>query len=393
MQIILTEKTYKNICYQWVKTILHLSESEISIWPPLSGGTSLAHKFSKDTALQQELFARAPIKIIFIDFNQSEHISYEQFEQQCKISLGETNTNFSFDSFLASHENELFGICVMGMDKALDQLQTDTLKEIGTLLEKHTHLSLILLTETNFAEAPFFQDLISKVVLIGNLAYQPLFSFDDSVAYLSGLEEQWSISLPTGYKQILAENIGGHLFLLEEAVRVYRDNPTFGFKEILSSHTLVTKAIAIFNELSSTDQKTIKEVVCTSKKTPYISEYLKQTNLVTHDKVGLQYWQYLKKNLSNIPNPFSSMNKQTIQLTYSEEKLLDQLKQNADILSRENVAKILWAQSEKGEKYSDWAIDQAMHRLREKASQLGCEIKTIKGKGFSLSKIHKKEIV
>ncbi|HSA84161.1 MAG TPA: hypothetical protein VLF20_04725, partial [Patescibacteria group bacterium] len=82
MQILLTENTYKSICNQWVKTILHLSESQISIWPPLSGGTSVARKFSKDMLLQQELFSNAPIKFILIDFNQSEHISYEFFNEQ-----------------------------------------------------------------------------------------------------------------------------------------------------------------------------------------------------------------------------------------------------------------------------------------------------------------------
>lgn len=388
MNIILTENTYRAISTQWIKTILHLSESVISMWSPLSGGANVARKFSKDTSLQQELFLDAPINFLLIDFHQLSHISYSSFEEQCKRLLKSDDEQFSFDTYLGSHEKELFGICLMGMDTALNNMETETLKEIGTLLEKHTHLSLILLTETNFSDAPFFQDLITKVDLIGNLSYQPLFSFEDSVAFLSGLEEQWSISLPKGYKQILAENIGGHLFLLEEAVRVYRDNPSFGFKEILSAHTLVTKATAIFNELSAKDQSSIREIVLHNRLTTEVSEYLKKTELIKDGKVGIYYWQYMKQNISDIKTPFThNSTYKKLQLTYMEEKILDQLESKNEVVSRGEIANILWNKKELQEKYSDWAIDQTIHRLRGKllSSQLGYEIRTVKGKGFVLS--------
>lgn len=388
MNIILTENTYRAISSQWVKTILHLSESIISMWAPLSGSANFARKFSKDIALQQELFSDVPINFLLIDFHQLSDISYTSFEEQCKTLLDVRDEQFSFDKYLGSHEKELFGICLMGMDTALNNMKTETLKEIGTLLEKHTHLSLVLLTETNFSDAPFFQDLITKVDLVGNLAYQPLFSFEDSVAFLSGLEEQWSVSLPKGYKQILAENIGGHLFLLEEAVRIYRDNPSFGFKEILSAHTLVTKATAIFNELFEKDQASIREILLDKRIPTNASEYLKKTGLVKDGKIGLYFWQYMKQNLSDRETPFvHNTTYQKLQLTYVEEKLLERLEAKNDIVSREEIASVLWDRQESAQKYSDWAIDQAIHRLREKvlSSQLGYEIKTVKGRGFVLS--------
>lgn len=125
--------------------------------------------------LQKELFADAPFNMIFVDFNQSDTVSYEYFEKQCQSALNAENTDFSFDKYVGSHEKELFGICIMGMDKALQNKQTDTLKEIGTLLEKHAQLSLVFITETNFPDAPFFQDLVAKSILVGNMTYEPLF--------------------------------------------------------------------------------------------------------------------------------------------------------------------------------------------------------------------------
>lgn len=186
----------------------------------------------------------------------------------------------------------------------------------------------------------------------------------------------------------MAENIGGHLFLLEEAARVYRDNPSFGFKDIFAAHTMRTKAVAIFKELSKEDQKTVKDIL-QHKKPSRISEYLLQTGLVKNDgKIGLQYWQYMTINLSKMtPNLFEDMPYQKSQLTYTEEKLLELFQKSKDIVLRGDVAAVLWEKDGKEEEYSDWVIDQAIHRLREKllSSQMGYEIKTVKGKGFILS--------
>lgn len=56
-----------------------------------------------------------------------------------------------------------------------------------------------------------------------------------------------------------------------------------------------------------------------------------------------------------------------------------------NVVSRESIAKLLWGDDWEA-KYSDWAIDQAIARLRSKLEDMrfNKSIKTVKGKGFML---------
>ena len=54
--------------------------------------------------------------------------------------------------------------------------------------------------------------------------------------------------------------------------------------------------------------------------------------------------------------------------------------------SREDIGKVMWGE-ESYEKYSDWAIDQVMSKIRKKLKTLGTSTKlvTIRGRGYKLS--------
>lgn len=69
-----------------------------------------------------------------------------------------------------------------------------------------------------------------------------------------------------------------------------------------------------------------------------------------------------------------------------EYELLKQLVENQDkVISRDKTAEILWGDKGSYEKYSDWAISQAIANLRKKLSSLGVDpssIKPIRGEGY-----------
>jgi len=73
-------------------------------------------------------------------------------------------------------------------------------------------------------------------------------------------------------------------------------------------------------------------------------------------------------------------------LTFHEQRVLELLMQNeGDIVARDKVAEKMW-ESDVDERYSDWAIDQLMYRLRQRLSQgkVPLTIKTKRGQGFVL---------
>lgn len=77
-----------------------------------------------------------------------------------------------------------------------------------------------------------------------------------------------------------------------------------------------------------------------------------------------------------IPNTIKST------LSPQENSIYELLEQNKNqIVTRENIAQALW-KSVHTDKYSDWAIDAIMSRIRKKLPEV--KIKTIRGVGFSM---------
>lgn len=76
-------------------------------------------------------------------------------------------------------------------------------------------------------------------------------------------------------------------------------------------------------------------------------------------------------------------------LSFFEEKIYLLLtRKKGEVVDREDIAKVVWGEIDWEERYSDWAISQVMHRLREKLKKIetAIVIKTVKGKGYLLRK-------
>lgn len=74
-------------------------------------------------------------------------------------------------------------------------------------------------------------------------------------------------------------------------------------------------------------------------------------------------------------------------LSRQEQKIYIEMRRRANsIISRDEIATILWKEKSY-DKYSDWAIDKMISRLRKRLILSGssaCAIKTLKGKGYQL---------
>jgi DNA-binding response OmpR family regulator len=62
------------------------------------------------------------------------------------------------------------------------------------------------------------------------------------------------------------------------------------------------------------------------------------------------------------------------------------LKNPGKVLTRDDIGAVLWGESSY-EKYSDWAIDQLMSKLRKKLKEIGVnvEISTLRGRGYKFT--------
>jgi DNA-binding winged helix-turn-helix (wHTH) protein len=79
---------------------------------------------------------------------------------------------------------------------------------------------------------------------------------------------------------------------------------------------------------------------------------------------------------------------QATSFSITENKVLNYLRNHPDVVvSRVDIAQLVWGEEEWEDKYSDWAIGQLIYRLRKKLeySSLAGEIQTKKGQGFIYS--------
>ncbi len=387
----ISQKTYEGIAKHWVHTITLLSESEIQVWPHLSCSFNIVNKFAHDLELQKKLFGTIDHKLIFIDGYEAEDPQWHEFENQFFYFFPQENVSLeNIDQFLEKYPNTFFGVFLVGFDNAIRHGNTGMLKHIGSLLEKHSQLCIILLTEQNIVDSDSYNDLIQKHMVIENVSYQSLLSEEDSVVFLNSISKVWNFTYKKDMDKIIAENIGGHPLLLEEAARIVRDNPDIEYKELLASHSLIHKAHVIFRALNPEDQEIIRDIVANKSLASHtsLSEYLEKTHFIKENKVALQYWNYIYQNFpdEHIFGVHPTHEDHFLHvLTSLEKKVFDLLIASGKVVTRDEVAETIWGE-DYADKYSDWSIDQLMHRLREKLklTNTSYHIQTKKGEGFFL---------
>ncbi len=72
-------------------------------------------------------------------------------------------------------------------------------------------------------------------------------------------------------------------------------------------------------------------------------------------------------------------------LSRTERNIIEKLMIEGELIDKEEIGDLIWG-DEVGDKYSEWAIDQRISRLKRKLRDLGfnVDIKTVYGKGYSL---------
>lgn len=382
----ISTKTYEDMCQQWARVITEPVSSEVHIWPPLSNEYAYVRKFLSDAALQEKLFHGEKVQLGFVDAYEIEHFYMDDFEEQFFESLGLKSTEHaSIDSYLSSLQDTKVCVFLVGLDTAMHYKNIAVLKQIGSLLDKHPHFSLILLTELNIPESELYEDIITRELLIDSVRYQPLLAKEDTDIFVHTIAKRWQLTLTPEQETMFFEEIGGHPLLLREALRIIRDYPGASVKDVLEFPWLVRKGFAIFKMLSREDQSTIRGLL-RGEHPVNISQYLLQTHLVEDNKIGILYWHEIRNTIFGFDTLHVDPETQyDFHFTSLEQRVFKELLKKQGVVTRDEIAQAIWHDAWE-DRYSDWAIDQMIHRLREKLENVKAPyiLETKKGEGFFL---------
>lgn len=227
-----------------------------------------------------------------------------------------------------------------------------------------------------------------------NILYYPLYNEADMMFFVEYLCKKWQMKMPQPVRKSIVYNSGGSFWLTKAACRSYRENGEWSIEDKMFQFRLES----IFETLSDEEKVIIGSC-------PHLSQFEDNKDLFFLKKIGLikedhnlaipELRKFAEKiNQSKLDYFQSRENDITYKgislfgvLSTTEFFLLKHFlkKQNTPI-SRDEIAQVIWSKNME-ENYSEWAIDQAIKRLRDRLISLGLPaniIRSVRGIGYEL---------
>ncbi len=396
----LSPHAFETFCREWVDVILR-QESGTWLCPPLSAPYRTILQFFEDDSLQRKLFRQEyPQQIlVHVDFKQQEDITKTEALNLIKDSLllhetdiiDKTLPLYELLELLTTKQEKRVSFFVEGLDGSIRQHQWDIIEELSSLAQKSWNIHILLFLETDITHPEFFSAFSKRTTLAQNILYFHRYPPAEADYFKKYLSYNWNVQLTSDQEKWIEKFAGGHFLFIKEVFRQVAKNPTISFEELDNADIFRLKAEAVFSNFLS-DEQSVLMTIANKQPIPSVLNHSKNHLL----KLG---WIKEKNNIFEITvpyvtryilenkNPSEEKNMDPLLLyTRLERTVLDYLRSHANkLVTREAIAESMWGKDSE-EKYSDWAIDQTLHKIREKIkeSKASYEIQTKKGEGFIL---------
>lgn len=214
----------------------------------------------------------------------------------------------------------------------------------------------------------------------------PVYPPDVALAYLRNVMKQWHYQLDATTQKTIALYCGGIPWLINDILRSINGENKLSFDQSINTETFLWKVSQFFQSLPQAHQKIFFNPQ--PNKDIAIQNELFQFGLI--DKNGsplpcIRQWidKYLQSSLQVTKHQLI-INQQNISLYLSpaERRVVDKLWNNkGQVFDRDTIAQTFW-EDDWQEKYSDWAIDQIISRLRNKLKKYNVPINIVTKRGI-----------
>lgn len=252
-------------------------------------------------------------------------------------------------------------------------------------------------------------------VILQNTLYLPLLNEKDTDYLFDQFSKSYGVEVSSDLKKRLLDLCGGHPYLLKVCFRVLgkNDYKSLSLEEVetLIGEYYEIKSVArgILNVRSENEKTILRKIavgdqltdienlnsleflvsigMIAKKDSRYVlfSHIFRQALLTSKDHKPTtkeRSFEYVSENNEIL------LEGSTIEEKFTHQEymiLCEFLKSQGKLMTRDDIGAVLWGQ-ESYEKYSDWAIDQLMSKLRKKLGDLKVKEKlvTIRGKGYKI---------
>ncbi len=278
-----------------------------------------------------------------------------------------------------------------GVPHLLPVLQTYVLNPYRTT-------SFLVFFGSNLLNSKFGKYLPSGHALLQNVFYLKLYTEGDMRHFLQHMAALYRFHLRPIDREKIIKNCGGHIWLVTEALRFLHAKNSLSF----THDTMQIKLQKIWEACENEEKQVLKNVVL-GKATPFdlqeTFKFLERLGLVkalTNSKAEInvpiladyirdQVKKELVLSVTTLGEVLVGSANVTSLFSQRERALIRHLlTHQGEIIDRDTVGNILWSEDTL-EGYSDWALNQAIKRLRKRLFNLGLNhdfVKTVKGQGF-----------
>lgn len=274
------------------------------------------------------------------------------------------------------------------------------LYDLENLIRTGKNLSAVVFSEVDITHEKYNQLVDKASFLFDHVTKYPLYSEADSRQFISHYNSHWQFSLPDQAIDEIIKSCGGYLWLIHHGLRNLRDNQQMNVEEAVSDELMLRKLEAIWTKFTEKERDIIRKTyygnLQESDTLRHEYDYLRTIRMVkeTGKKVELgipifslviEKENRLKEFRVKDDRIFIGERDITSALSRKERSfMLLMLTSIRKIVARDKAAQIIWGENWE-EKYSDWAIDRLVHRIRKKLNALRIDeklLKTVKKKGF-----------
>lgn len=298
--------------------------------------------------------------------------------------------------------------------KFADSILYNNLKSLWVKFTGKLHFVFLLLADAAKPESIQRFDELNEV-LLKNVVYVPLVDKEDTSYLIGYFAKQFDKKFSNREQRLLIEICGGHPLLLKACSRIIalmngQKMKIDQLKEMLVSHFEPRSAAQkIFDLRTAREQDILRDIVGQKiVQLPEDADTLAKLGLIVETKDGWKpfgtlFESVIQKGQGRLTTPslteghFSFDESSGAILADGrniEEKFTRQeyeilrflLNEHDKLKSRDEISQAMWGK-ESYDKYSDWAIDQVMSKLRKKLKDFGADrfLVTVRGRGYKLA--------
>ncbi|MBI4130292.1 helix-turn-helix domain-containing protein [Candidatus Roizmanbacteria bacterium] len=285
-------------------------------------------------------------------------------------------------------ENSKVNVFISNIEYLIQTRNSGIFPWLFKMQTDNQQLRLIFFSELYLSRADI--DSLGSIHIVGNIRYYPLYSKENSRLFIEYLAAKWEMKLTDSTLHTLVKQCGGHLWILKQAVRILRDIPDYPLEQLYDHEAIQYRLSSLYQSLNKEELEIIFDPHNT--KFPDRRYHLERLGLIEKNTCTLpflqtfvqKHWKRIQISLQDSTLLFNNIPVNQL-FSRAELRVLKLFLMNKNKpLTRDEIAQELWKDAVE-EKYSDWAIDQLIKRLRNKLQQLGLTagaIKTIRSFGY-----------